>query len=227
MNGILYGVGVGPGDPGLMTLEAVRLIKEINVIAVPGEEPKDSAAYKTALAAVGELEGKTILSLPSPMTKDERLMADAHEKGARMIEEYLARGESAVYLTLGDPSIYSTFGYIRDIVARDGFNTRTVSGVTSVSAAAARLNISLARRDEPVHIIPAAYDEIFELSEKGTYVFMKPAKDIGAIKEKLKKSGRRAAAVTNCGMDGERVYESIDEIPDDAGYFTVIISKRD
>ncbi|MBO6138142.1 MAG: precorrin-2 C(20)-methyltransferase, partial [Lachnospiraceae bacterium] len=68
MDGIIYGVGVGPGDPELMTLKAVRLIRENDIIALPGKEPRETAAYKIALGAVPELAEKTLLAIDMPMT---------------------------------------------------------------------------------------------------------------------------------------------------------------
>ena len=82
MKGIFYGIGTGPGDPELMTLKAVRIIKENEIIAVPCTEPKRSAAYKTAVQAVPELSGKTLLPTAMPMTEDKRKQSEAHMAAA-------------------------------------------------------------------------------------------------------------------------------------------------
>ena len=105
MNGILYGVGVGPGDPELMTLKAVRLIKENEIIALPGPVARETVAYQIAEKAVPELAEKTLLSVDMPMTHDKEEMNRNHEQAADMIETYLKQGQNVIFLTLGDPTI--------------------------------------------------------------------------------------------------------------------------
>ena len=227
MKGIAYGVGVGPGDPELMSLKAVRLIRENRVIAVPGKSAEESLAYKIALAAVPELAGKELLPVPMPMTKDRDKLAKAHRKAADTIETVLDRGENVVYLTLGDPAVYCTFGYLRRILSTDGYVTQTVPGVTSFCAAAAKLQIPLAEGDEQLHILTGTTRNDSLPDFGGTVVLMKSAGHgrTAEAKEMLRESGRDVMAVENCGMENEKVYRSVEEIADDAGYFTIVIAK--
>ena len=226
MKGIVYGVGVGPGDPELMTAKAVRLIRENDVIAVPGKEAKEAAAYRIAAAMVPEIAEKELLAVPMPMTRRTAELKAAHRSGAARIEGYLERGRNVVFLTLGDPSVYSTFSYLSRILADDGYFVETVPGVPSFCAAAARLGIALAERDESVHVIPAAYGAGDALDLPGTCVMMKSAGNTAKVREILRKSGRDVFAVENCGMAGERIFLGADSIPDDAGYFTLIVAKE-
>ena len=219
--GILYGVGVGPGDPELITLKAVSRIKSADIVALPGETPQASAAYMIAIQAVPELSEKELLALPMPMKRDRERLEEMHEKNARAVMKFLDGEKSVAFLTLGDPNIYSTFSYIRAIVAKEGYEVQTIPGITSFCAAASLLNTSLADWDETLHIIPAGQRSDIDFSEAGTYVLMKPRGDIAQLKEKLKCLGRGIVAVTNCGMEGEKVYRDVDEIPDDIGYFTI------
>ena len=131
MRGILYGVGVGPGDPELMTLKAVRMIREADVVAGPGEHAKDTVAYQIAVQAVPELETKELLAIYMPMTHDRAKMQENHQKGAKLLEKMLDAGKKVVFLTLGDPTIYSTFSYLQRIVEADGYETGCVSGIPS------------------------------------------------------------------------------------------------
>ena len=117
--GILYGVGAGPGDPELMTLKAVRLIKENDIIAVPGAEVRETVAYKIAVQAVPELADKELLPIYMPMTHDKAELELNHEKGAKALEAALDTGKNVVFLTLGDPTIYSTFSYVQKRVEED------------------------------------------------------------------------------------------------------------
>ena len=114
--GTAYGVGVGPGDPELMTLKACRLIRENDVIAVPGKVPQDAVAYKIAVQAVPELAEKELVPVYMPMVKDSDLIIKSHAEAAALIESYLDSSRNVVYLTLGDSTIYCTFSYIQHIL---------------------------------------------------------------------------------------------------------------
>ena len=224
--GIAYGVGVGPGDPELMTLKAVHLIRQNDVIAVPGKEPGESVAYQIAVNAVPELAEKELVPVYMPMTRDHEKMRTEHRKGAALLEKYLDQGRNVVYLTLGDPTVYCSFSYLQHLLEEDGYTVELVPGVTSFCAAAARLNEPLAEGEEPIHVIPAAYDMDGELAQAGTYVLMKAGRKMPETKEMLIRSGRKVFAVKNCGMASEKVFRSAEEIPDDAGYFSLIIAKE-
>ena len=226
MKGIAYGVGVGPGDPELMTLKACRLIRENRVIAVPGKEPKEAVAYKIAVQAVPELADKELVAIEMPMVMNREKQLEAHRAGARQIAQYLDQGENVVYLTLGDSTVYCTFTYLQAILEAEGYRTELVNGIPSFCAAAARLNIPLMEWNEQLHVIPAAHKTDVKLDQPGQYVLMKSASHMKEIKERLKESGRSVQVVENCSMPDEKIYRSVDEIPDDAGYFSLIIAKE-
>ena len=225
MGGIAYGVGVGPGDPELMTQKAIRIIRENQVIAVPGKEAKESIAYKIAVATVPELAQKELVPIPMPMVRDRELLQEAHIRGARLIENYLDQGKNVVYLTLGDPSVYCSFSYLQQILLSDGYAVETVPGVPSFCAAAARLNLPLTEWDEPLHLVPAVHETRGSLREPGTYVLMKSSSRMAETKELLRNSKKEVFAVENCGMATEKIYRGVEEIPDDAGYLSLLIAK--
>jgi len=227
MKATVYGVGVGPGDPELMTLKAARLIRETDVIAVPGSDPKESVAYRIAVQAVPDLAEKELVAIDLPMVKDRARLAAGHRKGAERIERFLDAGRPVVFLTLGDPTVYCTFSYLQHLLEEDGYPVELVSGIPSFCAAAARLGLPLAEWDEPLHIVPAVHTASGRLEGRGTYILMKSASRMPEIKRLLRESGRAACAVENCGMPDERVYRSAEEIPDNAGYFSLIIAKED
>ena len=214
MKGILYGVGVGPGDPELMTLKAVRMIREAEVIAVPGADAKETVAYKIAVQAAPELADKELLSIYMPMTHD-----------AKALEEVLDQGRDIVFLTLGDPTIYSTFSYLQSRVEEDGYETALVSGITSFCAAAARTNQPLVEWNQTLHIVPAVHRLGDTPDAEGNYVFMKSGKKMKQVKDILRETGKQVSMVENCGMETEHVYRNVEEIPDDAGYYSLIIAK--
>ena len=109
---------------------------------------------------------------------------------------------------------------------RNGYGTELVPGVTSFCAAAARLNIPLTEWDEPMHVIPALHKLDHGLDQDGTYVLMKSGSHMQEVKEILRASGKEVQMVQDCGMPSEQVYRSVDEIPDDAGYFALIVAKN-
>ena len=224
--GIVYGVGVGPGDPELMTLKACRLIRENDVIAVPGKVPEEAVAYKIAAGAVPEIADKELVPVYMPMVRDADLIAKAHRQAADIIEKYLDEGKNVIYITLGDSTIYCTFSYIQHILETDGYTAELVSGIPSFCAAAARLGVSLTEWQEPLHVIPGLHNTEGTLEWPGNYVIMKSASKTREVKEMLGRSGYDVQAVENCSMDNEKVYRSLEEIPDDAGYFSLIIAKE-
>ena len=226
MKGIAYGVGVGPGDPEYMTLKAIRLIRENDVIAVPGKVAKDAVAYKIAAAVVPELENKELLPIYMPMIKDREFIDAEHKKAAKLVESYLDQGKNVVYITLGDSTIYCTFSYIQHYLEADGYTVELVAGIPSFCAAAARLNTPLTEWDEPLHVLPGIHDLDNDMALKGNYVVMKSASKMAAVKDMIRRSGRRAVMAENCSMENEKLYHSVDEIPDDAGYFSLIIAKE-
>ena len=226
MKGIAYGVGVGPGDPKLMTLRAIELIRENEVIAVPGKEPKESVAYKIAAAVFPEIADKELVPVYMPMIKDRALIDEEHKKGAALLKKYLDQGKNVVYITLGDPTIYCTFSYLQHYLEADGYPVELVPGISSITAAAARLNLPLTEWDEPLHVLPAVHKTDAAMDLPGTYVLMKSASHMKDVKETLRKSGKDVQAVIDCGMPTEQVYRSLEEIPDDAGYFALVIAKE-
>ena len=228
MKGKLYGVGVGPGDPELLTLKALRLIRENPVIAVPGEDIRASVAYQIVKGAYEALDEKTLLPVAMPMTKDPALLEANHEKAAGDVEAYLGHGKNVVFLTLGDPTVYSTYLYVHKRILARGYEAEIVSGITSFCAVAARLNMGLVERDEPLHVIPATYqadgmDQVLKLP--GTKVLMKTGRKMAQVRESIQKSGQQAVMIENCGMPGERIFEGAENIPEKSGYYSLIIVK--
>lgn len=226
MFGKLYGVGVGPGDPELLTIKAVRIIKEADVLAVPGEQKEGSVAYRIAKQAINEIDKKEIISIPMPMTKDEKLLEGSHKKGAEEIISYLEKGKTVAFLTLGDPTIYSTYIYLHKRMKESGYETEIISGIPSFCAVAAKLNQGLVEKNEQLHVIPSSYDIEDTIALSGTKVLMKSGKKISTVIEYLKTKDCQVSMVENCGMEDEKIYRSIDEIKDDAGYYSLIIVKE-
>ena len=225
MKAVFYGVGVGPGDPELLTLKAVRIIEECDVLAVPGRIKEDSVAYGIAMAAVPGIVQKETICIHMPMTKDEKKLRESHENGAAQIIQLLERGRSVAFLTLGDPTIYSTYLYLQKLVQEAGYETAIISGIASFLAAGAALNTGLVEKDEQLHVIPSSYEIEEALELPGTKVLMKAGKKMPLVKEAVARMDADVYMVENCGMTGERICRGADEIPEDAGYYSLIVVK--
>ena len=224
--GTLYGIGIGPGDPELLTLKAVRQIRECAVIAVPGKSPRDSVAYRIAVQAVPEIENKKLVAVDMPMTKNRAGLDAFFQAGADMLEQYLRAGEDVAFLTLGDVTIYSTYLYLYPRIQERGYATAMINGIPSFCAAAARLNEGLAEGAEEIHIIPATYQTERSLAFPGTKVLMKAGRQMEKVKELLKGADLTVSMVENCCMEGERVCRSLEEIGETPGYYSLIIAKE-
>jgi precorrin-2/cobalt-factor-2 C20-methyltransferase len=224
MKGKLYGVGVGPGEPELITLKALRIIEQTEVLAVPDTGREGSIALDIASKAA-DVSGKEILFLSMPMTKDLGKLAESHDDAANAVACKLDAGDDVAFLTLGDPTVYSTYMYVHKRVAAAGYETAIINGVPSFCAAAASLGIPLCEGPQALHLIPATYQFEDYLHLPGTKVLMKPGKALDGLRGKLRGEGKleKAVMVERCGMEGERIYWDLDEIDDEKSYFSIII----
>ncbi len=158
-------------------------------------------AYQTARRACPETE-QEVLFLPMPMIKDRERLKAVHDLDVCQVAELLDQNRDVVFLTLGDPSVYSTCMYVHKRLKRMGYDTALVPGVTSFCAAAARLDCSLAENREELHILPASYDIEEGLRLPGTKVLMKAGRKMGQVKALLREKELEAKMVENCGMEG-------------------------
>jgi precorrin-2/cobalt-factor-2 C20-methyltransferase len=219
--GKLYGVGTGPGDPELLTLKAVRIINESDVIAVPGSVKEEAVSYKIVKQVIKNIDEKPCLCIDWLMTKDREIIKNIHLRAADMIEEVLQEGKNIAFLTLGDPVVYSTYMYVHEIIRSRGYGAEVVSGVTSFSAAAAALGASLVQGREILEVIPASYMLEDQEQQHRTRVYMKAGGRLGVLKSQTEAMWM----VENCGMEDEKIYTDIDEIPEKSGYYSIVITK--
>lgn len=236
--GVVYGVGVGPGDPELITVKALRRIRESDVIAFPGGNADTSVSFGIARAAYPGITDKQLLAVALPMHRNREKAKAVYRRTAEEMERLLDEGKNIAYLTLGDPTIYCSFSDLAAQLEEDGYETELVNGVPSFCAAAARLHISLAGQEDTLTLVPAASYALTGEEEEGgtqagrTRVFMKPGKDLKRLRDGIEAEAKAAGgnagifAAENVGMEGERLYSGPDEIPDEAGYLTMLIVKE-
>ncbi len=230
MKGIFYGTGIGPGDPELVTIKARIAIEKCPVIVLPNPDRKDCIAYKTAEKLGIELKNKIIVETDFPMTKENEVLEKAWNETADSIAQYLDEGKDVCFLTIGDPSVYSTCMYVEYILMERGYSTKIIPGVTSFTAAACSAGIDLASQDEKIHVIPGSYDieETFYLD--GTLVFMKSGKKLEKLFcfliEQKKNYDFDFCAVSNCSFEDEVIVEDLSDVDRLSGYLTTVIVKN-
>lgn len=225
--GKLYIVGVGPGDAELLTMKAVRILNEADVIALPEAGGERQTAWSVVAQLVAE---KETLLCPAPMVRSREKLSEIWQENAQRVCGVLAQGKDVAFVTLGDPSIYSTGWYLHEKVIELGYESQLVSGVPSFCAAAAGLNRALCEGSEPLVILPAGCDAMEKgLSMPGTKVIMKAGRQIETLREQLRERGQLsdASVAVNCGLPGEKYMEKFEDYLDAAGYFAVVLVKQE
>lgn len=231
MEGILYGIGVGPGDPDCLTLGAVRKIEESDLLLLPQEKEK-CYAYQIVKQAAAVAEKETIV-LSFPMTKDQNALEHVMEENAKIVCDLLKQGKRLAFLTIGDPAVYATYMYLQRRVRELGGKAQMISGVPSFCAVAAKLGISLGEQEEEVHVIPASYEISHTMQYRGTRIYMKAGRKLENLCEMLareqeerEKQGEmlQVYAVSDCGLAGEKVMYGLAALKH-SGYLTVVIVK--
>lgn len=230
MHGEFYGIGVGPGDPGLLTIKAIKAIQEADVIIAPKTEKKGES-IALAIARPYLKEKVEIVTLLFPMVFCRMSLNEAWENNKKVLEGLLASGKKVAFLTLGDPMLYSTYIYLYRLLEGSGYPRTTIPGVPSFCAAAARCGRPLAEGDEILSIIPATVteerlQEITRLSDNT--VFLKASSRFIKNITHLSEMGllEDPVLVSRCGMPGEEIYWGSEawersEVP----YFSTILAK--
>jgi precorrin-2 C(20)-methyltransferase len=238
--GTFYGIGVGPGDPELITVKALKIIKSCPVIAAPRTGNGDMVAldivWRTGIlsesAESAEEFDKKILAMDFTMDKDPAKRIENYRKNAEAAARYLDNCQDVAMVTLGDVSLYSTVHYIADELISRGYEIIMVPGVPSFSAAAASLAIPLAEMDAPVHIIPSVRNNSDDyLDLPGTKVLMKAGRHLHRTLDELDRRGLLdvTSLAVNCGMDDEILIKKLGDdepLPDKTGYFTTVIVRN-
>lgn len=227
--GTLYGVSVGPGDPELITLKALRCIQSCAVIAAPQTAEGNMLALDIVSGAV-DLSDKIIVPLHFVMTREPAALRECHRVATEAVRPYLDNGMDVAVLNLGDVGIYATFDYLQAILAPEGYPVERIAGVPSFCAAAARLGQSLTGgMEQPLIIAPGRCAESC-LPLQGTKVLMKSGRQLPEVLAALKESGRleKSAMVCGCGLPDEEVYPTLSDYDParTAGYFTTILVKE-
>jgi precorrin-2/cobalt-factor-2 C20-methyltransferase len=233
--GVLYGVGAGPGAPDLLTLRAVRVLQSADVLALPrSSDFGASVAWEIVASSVGTKSGQARLKLTFPMSKDAGIVGPHIERAVDAIGEHLVGGRSVAFVTEGDPSVYSTFGYVRDEARKrwPDLEVEVVPGVTSITSVAMAGGVALADGQERVAIVPATYgvsDLVDLLTRFDTVVLMKLGAELPTILAALEETGLtdHAFFVSKATMREERIVRDVRSLEGEhGGCFAMMIVKR-
>lgn len=224
MSGVLYGVGLGPGDPELMTLKAHRLIAGAEVVAYPALAGAESFARSIASGVIAATAREIVMDVP--MTTEREPAQAAYDKGAAEIAGALEAGQNVVCLCEGDPFFYGSFMYLFARL-KGRFEVEVVPGVTSITTCAARAGLPLAARNERLTVLPGPLPEAELEARIGgaeSVAIMKVGRHLPKIRAVIDRLGYggQAVYVERASLGDERVCP-LSEAPDAAPYFSMIL----
>jgi precorrin-2/cobalt-factor-2 C20-methyltransferase len=231
--GTLYGLGVGPGDPELLTIKAARILGEVTAVFAASSSKND---YSIAEAIISPHlpPDTTVTRLAFPMTRDAAVLTAAWEANAQTVATVLADGRDAAFITLGDPLLYSTFGYLLPLLQNrlPKLPVVIVPGVTSFQAAAAKTGTILAESGENL-LVASGVDEDGRLRRAleaaDNAVILKAYRNFPRLRALLTDMGLAGGTtfVTRLGHNGEKVEQDLSKAPEKPHYLSLCLVKRD
>ena len=230
MSGTLIGVGVGPGDPELLTMKGLRVLTGADEVFVPvGDTGEVGRAEAVVRAHLGEDSGR-LRRLLFALSDDAAARAENWNRAAREVAEPLREGRTCAFATIGDPNLYSTFSYlvqaIREVLP--GMGVQTVPGITAMQDLASRSGTLLALKDERLALLPftAGKDALRSALESfETVVCYKGGGRLGEVLEVAEEAGRLEGAIygSRLGMEGEEVVPATEMLDREGTYLSAVI----
>ena len=233
-------VGCGPGDPELLTVKAVNAIKNADVIMCPtSKEGKPSIALSVVSSLIDQDKKPEIVHLVFPMTKDSDTLKNTWEKNSQIIAESSLSNKKVVYLTVGDPYLYSTWIYLhREIsIKHPEIKINVIPGIVSMFTFAAKVGISLAEGAEKMAVIPSCYDlsQVKEIAKNcDTLIFLKDGRYFDQVISLIREAGFSDDSIFAIGQDLDTDHEivrklTLGEVTQDtltSKYFSIMVVKR-
>ena len=206
------GIGVGPGDPDLLTVKAVEKLKNVNVICAPKSKESKPSLALSIVQEILENTGKEyeILEPLFPMIEDKHALKIYWDQAADLIIEKLEEGSDVAFVTIGDPTVYSTFSYIFERIKNLDYEVEIIPGITSFTGCAASAKITLAEKDEIIVIVPKVDHRLPQILEHGdTFVIMKTSRHSNLLEEIINndKRDKEVISVQNCSMKDEKIFD--------------------
>lgn len=231
-DGTLYGIGVGPGDPELITLKALRVLQQVPYIFAAASSKNDFSFAHNIVRPY--LKGAVVEPLPFPMTRDRETLKAAWEVNAQKVLAVLEKGQDAAFITIGDPMTYSTFGYLLKTLKRLKPEAKviTIPGITSYNAAAALANIPLTEGEESFYLVSGAQggDRLREaVAACDNIVMLKTYRHFDKIYDTLEELGLldHSTCVSMCGLPEQSVTRQLRGLKErKMPYLSLIIIKK-
>ncbi len=228
--GKLYGIGVGPGDTELLTLKAVRILETVPVVFSPkSSKEKESIAFSIVKPVIENRKDYKKLMLVEPifpMIEDKDELEKVWTSASELIAQYLDTGRDVAFITLGDPSIFSTYSYVQKKL-QGAYEIETVPGITSFTACAAARNEALVEQNDILSVIPKIDDRLNEVIEHSNAIaLMKASRNMRKLELKIENNNRTTDiySVENCTRENEKIIEGFSK---DKPYLTTTIIKLD
>lgn len=231
MNGIFYGIGVGPGDPELLTVKAIHAIEEADVLIAPKTEKKEGSVALDIARPYLKKDIKIVYQV-FPMVKGFEQDASAWEANKAEILALLRAGKNVAFLTLGDPMFYSTYIYVYRLLAQEDVEVKTIPGVPAFAAIGSRVGYPIVEGDEVLSIIPATApkDKIERaLAASDNVVLMKVYKNADEIISLLEAHdlSQQAVLVSRAGLPEERIMRDVAAHKGEhLNYLSTILTRR-
>jgi len=230
----LYGVGVGPGDPELLTLKAIRILQSVPVICVPRSSHDSDSFALSIIEGVVDKTRQEIIPLIFPMSKDKEVTKKFWDESAIIIEGKLKAGKDVACISIGDPFFYSTFIYVFENLNErlEGLAVEIVPGVSSINASSAAAVLPLAKANERVAVLPATYEKEMlsdALRNYDTIVLMKVNRVFDDVLAVLEEMGLKDKSVfiSRCGTEDERIIRDIETLKGkELDYLSMIIVRK-
>lgn len=233
MAGALYGVGVGPGDPDLITLKTYKLFQKADVIVTPtGKMGKPSVAYRIAKPHLPENSQLLEMDFPMISLSEERdVLEKKWEENAAIIHQLIEEDKIVVFLTLGDPMVFSTYSYIMEYLLEHDIKIETVSGITSFCNLAAQINIPLTQGEESLGIVSMTQPEeeirgILDAHQN--IIVMKISANNLWMAEELVARGldQSFVLVSNIGTEDQKITKNIEDLKGKIPYLSTLLIKK-
>lgn len=231
--GTLYGIGVGPGDPELITLKALNILRRADIVFA-ASSTKNSHSLALSIAAGFLKEDVPVELLGFPMTRNEKELKAAWKDNARKVTGVLRQGKDAVFITLGDPVTYSTFGYLMQTVRETDPDVpiEIIPGITSYHAGAAAAGRVLAEAEESFTVVSGAMgaEQLRQvIDHTDNVVMLKVYRNYGEIIETVRRLDLAAKSVliSRCGLEGEEIVDNLEKRPDiTPNYLSMLLIKK-
>ncbi|MGE4248674.1 MAG: precorrin-2 C(20)-methyltransferase [Parvibaculaceae bacterium] len=225
MSGTFYGLGVGPGDPELLTLKAWRIISQAPVIAYPAANGNDSLARSIAAPFIPE--DVIEIAIAVPMRREREPAQDAYRAAAQAIANHLDAGRDVAFLCEGDPLFYGSFAYLLTRLA-GSYLTQVVPGITSITACAAAIGRPLAARNDILKVLPGTLDAQRlrqEIAASDAVAIMKVGQHFEKIRGVLDELGlaEKATIIEKATRDEEKITRLADVPEGERPYFSTIL----